>query len=54
MENEERQYEVFCMHRLDHEELEAIEQHNRWPTDFDTYERLVQIGAQPVCRPGGP
>jgi hypothetical protein len=46
--NEEQRYEVFCIHRLDDQELEAIEQHDRWPTDFDTYERLVEIGAHSV------
>ena len=43
---EERQNDLFCMRRLDDEELRAIERYDRWPTDFDTYERLLQIGLQ--------
>jgi hypothetical protein len=43
---EERQNDLFCMRRLDDEELEAIERYDRWPADFDTYERLLQIGLQ--------
>jgi len=43
---EERQNDLFCLRRLDDEELQAIERYDRWPTDFDTYERLLQIGLQ--------
>ena len=43
---EERQNDLFCMRRLHDEELQAIGRYDRWPTDFDTYERLLQIGLQ--------
>ena len=40
---EERQNDVFCMRRLDAEEIQAIEREDRWPADFDSYERLLQF-----------
>ena len=41
---ESRQNDVFCMRRLDTEEIRAIEREDRWPSDFDSYERLLQLG----------
>ena len=41
---EERQNDVFCMRRLDQNETRAIEDEDRWPSDFDSYESLLQLG----------
>ena len=39
---EERVHDVFCLRRLDEVEVRAIDEDDRWPTDFDTYERLLE------------
>ncbi len=42
--SEERQNDIFCLQRLDEAELRTVEEQDRWPKDFDSYERLLQIG----------
>jgi hypothetical protein len=44
--SEERQNDLFCLRRLDEAELNAIEERDRWPEDFDSYERLLQVGRE--------
>lgn len=44
--SEERQNDLFCLRRLDEAELRAVEEQGRWPEDFDSYERLLQIGRE--------
>jgi hypothetical protein len=41
---EERQNDVFCLRRLNPEEIEGVVVEQRWPTDFDRYEDLLRIG----------
>jgi hypothetical protein len=43
---EERLNDVFCMRRMNAEEVDAIAVEQRWPTDFDRYEDLPRIGAR--------
>jgi len=42
--SEERQNDVFCLRRLDENELRRIEEQGRWPDEFDRYEQLLAIG----------
>ena len=44
--SEERQNDIFCLRRLDADELHSIKEQDRWPPDFDRYERLLQIGQE--------
>lgn len=41
---EERQNDIFILRRLDQETSEALINNDVWPSDFDRYERLLQIG----------
>ncbi|MDP9119012.1 MAG: hypothetical protein M3M93_01875 [Actinomycetota bacterium] len=41
---EERHNDIFCLRRMEEGELRAIEADSRWPRDFDSYERLLQLG----------
>ena len=41
---EERQNDVFCLHRLRPEELEDILERESWPADLDHYEVLLELG----------
>lgn len=41
---EERVNDLYCLRRLAGSELRAIEGQDRWPEDFDRYERLIRIG----------
>jgi hypothetical protein len=41
---EERQNVIFCMRKLAEPEARAVVDENRWPSDFDTYEALLEIG----------
>ncbi len=43
---DERHNDVYCMRRLSDGDVDAILQENLWPTDFDNYEDLLQIGRQ--------
>jgi hypothetical protein len=43
---EERQNDVFCLRRLTADEGRAIVDEDRWPTDFDTYEALLELGVR--------
>lgn len=42
---EERQNDVVCLRRVDSATLHEIVAADRWPHDFDTYEVLLQMGA---------
>ncbi|QDU68064.1 ChaN family lipoprotein [Engelhardtia mirabilis] len=44
--SEERQNDLYCLRRLDEKELRAIEDEDRWPQDFDSYERLLHLGRE--------
>jgi hypothetical protein len=41
---EERQNDVFLLHRLTASELDGIVANDRWPPDFDQYETLLRLG----------
>jgi hypothetical protein len=41
---EERQNDVFCLHRLRPREVQDILERGKWPTDFDQYETLLELG----------
>jgi hypothetical protein len=41
---EERQNDVFLLHRLDDDEVRAAVENNIWPVDFDRYETLLRLG----------
>lgn len=41
---EERHNDLFIFRRLSHPTAERIIQDNDWPTDFDRYETLLEIG----------
>ena len=41
---EERQNDVFLLHRLSENESQAILTAGRWPSDFDSYETLLRLG----------
>ena len=40
---DERQNDVFCLRRLDTDEVNALMQDNVWPADFDRYESLLRL-----------
>ena len=42
--SEERQNDLYCLRRLDHQSLEDVLNKNQWPSYFDTYETLLHIG----------
>jgi hypothetical protein len=42
--SEERQNDIYCLHRLDDQSLEEIINNNQCPSYFDTYEILLRIG----------
>ncbi len=44
--SDERQNDIFCLRRLEQAERNAIEEHDRWPEDFDGYEDLLRIGRE--------
>lgn len=46
---EERQNDIFCLRRLRPEQGAAILAEDRWPSDFDTYEALLEIGLKAGC-----
>ena len=41
---EERQNDVYCLRRLDADEVNELLQNNVWPSDFDRYESLLRLG----------
>ena len=41
---DERQNDVFCLHRLRPEEVQDILEQHAWPADFDQYEVLLELG----------
>ena len=41
---EERQNDVFCLRRLDADEVNDLMQNSVWPSDFDRYESLLRLG----------
>jgi hypothetical protein len=41
---EERQNDVFCLRRLDADEVNELLQNHVWPSDFDSYESLLRLG----------
>lgn len=41
---EERQNDVFCLRRLDADEVNDLMLNNVWPSDFDRYESLLRLG----------
>jgi hypothetical protein len=41
---EEHQNDVFCLRRLDADEVNDLLQNNLWPSDFDSYESLLRLG----------
>jgi len=41
---EERQNDAFCLRRLDAHDVSELLQNNVWPSDFDSYESLLQLG----------
>ena len=41
---EERQNDVFCLRRLDADEVNDLLQNSVWPSDFDNYESLLRLG----------
>lgn len=46
---EERHNDVFCLRRLDPEQGTSIVDDDVWPSDFDTYEALLEIGVKAGC-----
>lgn len=42
--SEERQNDIFCLHRLAPSESKKIRDQDSWPTVFDSYETLLTIG----------
>ncbi|RLB48199.1 MAG: hypothetical protein DRJ42_23760 [Deltaproteobacteria bacterium] len=44
--SEERQNDVFCMRRLSTEEHALFLESGTWPSDFDSYGRLLEIGRE--------
>ena len=44
--SEARQNDLFCLRRLGDAEQNAITERDRWPADFDRYERLLELGLQ--------
>lgn len=47
--SEERQNDVYILRRLDRAAVERIERENTWPSDFDRYETLLEIGRVAGC-----
>jgi len=43
---EERQNDIFCLHRLTAKEVERLIHYNDWPEDFDDYATLLEMGAE--------
>ena len=41
---EERQNDVFCLRRLEADQVNDLLQNNVWPSDFDSYESLLRLG----------
>lgn len=41
---EERQNDVFCLRRLNGDEVTGLVETNVWPPDFDSYEALLRLG----------
>jgi hypothetical protein len=41
---EERQNDVYCLHRLSDDEVTGLVENNVWPPDFDSYEALLRLG----------
>jgi hypothetical protein len=41
---EERQNDVFCLRRLNRDEVTGLLGSNVWPPDFDSYEALLRLG----------
>jgi hypothetical protein len=41
---ESRQNDIYCMRRLSETEAASIRKDGAWPSDFDTYERLLVFG----------
>lgn len=41
---EPRQNDVFCLRKLDVQQRAAIENDDQWPSDFDNYEQLLELG----------
>ena len=44
--SEGRLNDIFCLRRLDDPDLRNLELHDRWPTDFDHYERLLELSRE--------
>lgn len=44
--SEERQNDVYCLHRLTKHSLQEILENNNWPSCFDRYETLLRIGLE--------
>lgn len=44
--SEERQNDVFFLRRLSPQEAERIVKEDRWPSDFDSFERLLRLGLE--------
>jgi hypothetical protein len=43
---EPRQNDVFCLRKLDIQQSIAIENDDQWPSDFDNYEQLLELGSR--------
>jgi hypothetical protein len=41
---EERQNDVYCLRRLEADEVNELLENNVWPSDFDRYESLLRLG----------
>jgi hypothetical protein len=41
---EERQNDIYCLLLLTNEQSTNIIENNTWPSDFDSYEILLEIG----------
>jgi hypothetical protein len=40
----ERRNDIYCLRRLDADEVNELLQKNVWPSDFDRYESLLRLG----------